>query len=96
MLSERQQHILVEFFSVFATLDIVILLIYYYYIITIIYFNCKGDFTGWQWCYNKTQHTNNTYHTKQHTTLKRNSAHKTTHTIKDTLHRINTITTTII
>jgi hypothetical protein len=31
----------------------------------------------------KTQHTNNN-------TIKQNTAHKTTHTIKDTLHRMNT------
>jgi hypothetical protein len=30
----------------------------------IIYFNCKWVFTRWQWYYNKTQHTNNTHHTK--------------------------------
>jgi hypothetical protein len=35
------------------------------------------------------QHTNNTNHTKQHTTLKQNTAHKTTQTIKDTLHTMN-------
>jgi hypothetical protein len=29
-----------------------------------IYFNCKWVFTLWQWYYNKTQHTNNTHHTK--------------------------------
>jgi hypothetical protein len=33
--------------------------------------------------YSKTQQTNNT-------TIKRNTAHKITHTIKDTLHRVNT------
>jgi hypothetical protein len=37
-----------------------------------------------------------TYITQNKTTIKRNTAHKTTHTIKDTLHRMNTITTTII
>jgi hypothetical protein len=31
------------------------------YIIT--YLNCKWVFTRWQW-YNKTQHTNDTHHTK--------------------------------
>jgi hypothetical protein len=30
----------------------------------VIYFNCKWVFTGWQWHYNKTQHTNNTHQTK--------------------------------
>jgi hypothetical protein len=33
-------------------------------VIIIIYFNCKWVFTRWQWYYNKTQHTNNTHHTK--------------------------------
>jgi hypothetical protein len=32
--------------------------------IFIISFNCKWVFTRWQWYYNKTQHTNNTHHTK--------------------------------
>jgi hypothetical protein len=58
-------------------------------IIIIIYFNCKWVFIRWQWYYNKTQQTNNT-------TIKWNTAHKTTHTIKDTLHTMNTITTTRI
>jgi hypothetical protein len=31
-----------------------------------------------------------TYHTKYHTTLKQNTAHKATQTIKDTLHTMNT------
>jgi hypothetical protein len=39
--------------------------------------------------YNKTQQTNNTHHTNN-TTTKRNTAHTTPHTIKDTLHRMNT------
>jgi hypothetical protein len=34
------------------------------YMIFDIYFNCKWVFTRWQWYYNKTQHTNNTHHTK--------------------------------
>jgi hypothetical protein len=34
-------------------------------------------FARWQWYYNKTQHTSNTYHTK-YTTLEQNTAHKTT------------------
>jgi hypothetical protein len=33
-------------------------------IIIIIYLNYKWVFTRWQCYYNKTQHTNNTYHTK--------------------------------
>jgi hypothetical protein len=38
-----------------------------------------------------------THITQNNTTIKRNTAHKTTHTIKDTLHRMNTtIITTII
>jgi amino acid permease len=57
----------------------------------IIYFKCKWVFTLWRWYYNKTQHTNNTHHTKQHTTLKQSRAHKTTQTIKDTLHTMNTV-----
>jgi hypothetical protein len=55
----------------------------------IVYFNCKWIFTWWQWYYNKTLHTNNTHRTKQHTTLKQNRAHKTTQTIRDTLHTMN-------
>jgi hypothetical protein len=35
----------------------------------------------WQWYYNKTQHT----------TLKQNTAHKITQTIRDTLHPMNTM-----
>jgi hypothetical protein len=34
------------------------------YVLFFIYFNCKWVFTRWQWYYNKTQHTNNTHHTK--------------------------------
>jgi hypothetical protein len=30
-----------------------------------------------------------TYHTKQHTTLKQNTAHKATQTVQDTLHTTN-------
>jgi hypothetical protein len=52
----------------------------YFFNIFIIYFNCKWGFTRWPWYYSKTQHTNNT-------TIKRNTAHKTTHTI-NTLHRM--------
>jgi hypothetical protein len=37
-----------------------------------------------------------THITQNNTTVKRNTAHRTTHTIKDTLHTMNTITTTII
>jgi hypothetical protein len=37
-----------------------------------------------------------THITQNNTTIKRNTAHKITHTIKDTLHRMNTNTTTII
>jgi allophanate hydrolase subunit 1 len=48
-------------------------------------------FTAWQWYYNKVQHTNNTHHTKYHTTFKQNIEHKTTQTIKDTLHTMNTL-----
>jgi hypothetical protein len=33
-------------------------------IVYIFIFNCKWVFTRWQWYYNKTQHTNNTHHTK--------------------------------
>jgi hypothetical protein len=47
-----------------------------------------GFYPG-QWYYNKTQHTN-TLHTKQHTTLKQNTGHKTAQTTKDTLHTMNT------
>jgi hypothetical protein len=32
--------------------------------VVIVYLNCKWVFTRWQWYYNKTQHTNNTHHTK--------------------------------
>jgi hypothetical protein len=39
----------------------------YYYFITI-YFNCRWDFTRWQWYYNKTQYKNNTHH--QNNTLR--------------------------
>jgi hypothetical protein len=39
--------------------------------------------------YNKTQHTNNTHHTNN--TPPSNAAHKTTQTIKDTLHTMNAI-----
>jgi hypothetical protein len=60
-------------------------------IIIIIYLNCKWGFTWWQWYYNKTQHTNNTHHTKLHTVMKQNTAHETTQTIKDTLHTMNTM-----
>jgi hypothetical protein len=35
------------------------------------------------------QHTNNTHHTKTHTTLKQNTAHKTTQQVRDTLHKMN-------
>jgi hypothetical protein len=35
-----------------------------YFFISFIYLNWKCVFTGWQWYYNKTQHTNNTHHTK--------------------------------
>jgi hypothetical protein len=45
-----------------------------------IYFNCKWVFNRWQWYYNKAQHTNNT-------TIKRNTEHKTIHTI-NTIHRM--------
>jgi hypothetical protein len=38
--------------------------------------------------YNKTQQT--THITQNKTTIKRNSAHKTTHTIRDALYRMNT------
>jgi hypothetical protein len=38
----------------------------------------------WQWYYNKTQHT------KIHITLKQNTAHKATQTIKGTIHTMNT------
>jgi hypothetical protein len=41
-----------------SLLDTLILSIFY------IYFNCKWVFTLWKWYYNKTQHTNNTHHTK--------------------------------
>jgi hypothetical protein len=44
-------------------------------------------FARWQWYYNKTQHT------KYHTTLKQNAAHKATQTVKDTLHTVNTTQT---
>jgi hypothetical protein len=47
-------------------------------------------FTRWQWYYNKTQHTNNTSHKILHH-AKKNTAHKTTQTIKDTLHAMNTM-----
>jgi hypothetical protein len=40
-------------------------------------------FTRWQWYFNETHHTNNTPHS--------NTAHKTTQTIKDTLHTMNTM-----
>jgi hypothetical protein len=46
-----------------------------------IYFNCKYVFTQWQRYYNQTQHTNKIHHTKWHTTLKQNTAHKTTYTM---------------
>jgi hypothetical protein len=39
--------------------------------------------------YNKIQQ-QITHITQNNTTTKRNTAHKTTHTIKDTLHRMNT------
>jgi hypothetical protein len=72
----------------------------YLFIIIFIYFNCKWSFTRWQCYYNKTQHTNNTHHTKQHTTLKQNTTHKTTQTTYKghTTHNeynANTITTTM-
>jgi hypothetical protein len=57
-------------------------------IIITIYLNCKCFFfTRWQWYYeyNKTQHTNNTQHSN------RNTAHRTTQTIKDTLYTMNTM-----
>jgi hypothetical protein len=38
--------------------------IYIIIIIIIIYFNCKCVFTRWKWYYDKTQHANNTHHTK--------------------------------
>jgi hypothetical protein len=68
------------------TVSFGILYYYYYY-----FLKCKWVFNRWQWYYNKTQHTNNTHQTKQHTTLKQNTSYKTTQTIKDTLHTMNTI-----
>jgi hypothetical protein len=59
----------------------VLLLLFYYYdfvlLLLFIYFDCKWVCTRWQWYYNKT------HHTKYHTTLKQNTAHKITKTIKD-------------
>jgi hypothetical protein len=57
-------------------------------IIIIIYLNCKWVFTRWQ-RYNKTQHTNNTLHSNK-------TKHTKLQTIKDTLHTMNTITSTTI
>jgi hypothetical protein len=58
----------------------------------IIYLDCKWVFTRWQW-YNKTQHTNNTSHKiTLHTQIKHST--KNAQTINDTLHTMNTITTT--
>jgi hypothetical protein len=60
-------------------------------LLLLLLFNCKLGVTRWQWHYNETQHKNNTHHTKQHNTLKQNTANKTTQTIKDTLHTMNTM-----
>jgi hypothetical protein len=63
---------------------------YYYY-----YFNWKWVLSGGSVATIR-HNTQITYITQNNTTIKRNTAHKPTHTIKDTLHRMNTITTTII
>jgi hypothetical protein len=60
-------------------------------IIIIIYFDCKWVFTWWQWYYN----TQITHITQNNTTIKRNTAHKTTHRI-NTLQRMDTTITTTI
>jgi hypothetical protein len=48
-------------------------------------------FTRWQWYYNKTQHTkiHTSQNNTQHTTLKQNTGHKATKTIKVKLHSMN-------
>jgi hypothetical protein len=61
------------------------------FIYLFIYLNCKWVFTRWQWYYNKTQHTNTVTHITQNNTPHSNTAHKTTQTIKDTLHKMNTM-----
>jgi hypothetical protein len=50
--------------------------------------NCKWGFTRRQWYCNKTQHTTHISH-KITTTLKQNTAHKSTPIIKVTLHTTN-------
>jgi hypothetical protein len=59
------------------------MLYYYYYY----YLNCKWVFTRWQ-CTTIRHNTQITHITQT------NTAHKTTQTIKDTLHTMNTITAT--
>jgi hypothetical protein len=65
----------------------------------IIYFNCKLVFARWQCCYKKTQHTNNTRHTKytkQHNDQTKHSTQNYTHNKHPTQNENTTITTTII
>jgi hypothetical protein len=53
----------------------------------LIFINYKWVFTWWQWF--TIRHNKQTTHiTQNDSMIKRNTAHKTTHTIKDTLHRI--------
>jgi hypothetical protein len=55
----------------------------------VIFINCKWVFTQWQW-FTIRHNKQITHITHNNATIKRNTAHKTTHTIKDTLHRMNT------
>jgi hypothetical protein len=56
---------------------------------TVIYFTAYGFLSGGR---GKTKRYNKqiTHITQNNITIKRDTAHKTTHTIKDTLHRMNT------
>jgi hypothetical protein len=59
------------------------------YYCNVIFINCKWVFTRWQW-FTIRHNKQITHITQINTTIKGNTAHKTTHTIKNTLHRMST------
>jgi hypothetical protein len=62
-------------------------------ICNVIFINCKWVFTQWQW-FTIRHNKQITHITQNNTTLKQNTSQKTTHTVNDTLHRMNTNTIT--
>jgi hypothetical protein len=60
--SSSTAKIYTSYLAVLLKVDIIIIIVII--IIIIIILNLKWIFTQWQWYCNKTQHTNNTHHTK--------------------------------